>query len=144
MLNVKELDLSGSRLTELPTQGLKKLERLRLVKVPSLKKLPSVLAFNNLHTAEFTYPYHCCFFKVINIFMIIKTIFSMQRVNTNVEETGNFILITKKFNNESVIEKQLQLVKSFLNVADGIGEHPNSKWIMEKTRALILSDGLRR
>jgi Leucine-rich repeat (LRR) protein len=68
ILNVKELDISGSRLTELPVQGLKKLERLRLLRVPSLKRLPSVLAFNNLHKAEFTYPYHCCFFKVINSF----------------------------------------------------------------------------
>lgn len=63
ILNVKELDLSGSRLTELPVQGLNKLERLRLRRVPTLKKLPPVLAFNNLHRAEFTYPYHCCFFK---------------------------------------------------------------------------------
>ncbi|KAI6222875.1 Follicle-stimulating hormone receptor [Aphelenchoides fujianensis] len=63
VLSLRKLDLSGSRLTELPTVGLKQLEALRLKRVPSLKKLPSVLAFNNLNKAEFTYPYHCCFFK---------------------------------------------------------------------------------
>lgn len=78
MVNVNELDLSGSRLTELPVKGLSKLQRLRLVSVPSLKKLPPVLAFNHLHTAEFTYPYHCCFFKVC---VFIDSFFSRKCIN---------------------------------------------------------------
>ncbi|KAI6185461.1 Follicle-stimulating hormone receptor [Aphelenchoides besseyi] len=63
VLSLTKLDLSGSQLTELPTIGLKQLKSLKLKRVPTLKRLPSVLAFTQLNTAEFTYPYHCCFFK---------------------------------------------------------------------------------
>uniref|UniRef100_A0A7E4V9K7 G_PROTEIN_RECEP_F1_2 domain-containing protein n=1 Tax=Panagrellus redivivus TaxID=6233 RepID=A0A7E4V9K7_PANRE len=60
---VHKLDLSGTSIRELPVVDLKDVEHLVLKNVPYLKKLPPVLAFNNLNKAEFTYPYHCCFFK---------------------------------------------------------------------------------
>uniref|UniRef100_A0A914Y1P1 G-protein coupled receptors family 1 profile domain-containing protein n=1 Tax=Panagrolaimus superbus TaxID=310955 RepID=A0A914Y1P1_9BILA len=58
-----QLDLSETSISELPVIGLKDIKHLILKNVPTLKKLPPVLAFNNLNKAEFTYPYHCCFFK---------------------------------------------------------------------------------
>lgn len=58
------LDLSNTNIDELPVAGLKNVKHLLLRNVPRLKKLPPILAFNNLNRAEFTYPYHCCFFKV--------------------------------------------------------------------------------
>ncbi|CAD5226111.1 unnamed protein product [Bursaphelenchus okinawaensis] len=61
--HITELDLSNTRITQLPYLGLKTLKKIRIQKVPTLKQLPSVLAFNHLVEAEFTYPYHCCFFK---------------------------------------------------------------------------------
>lgn len=63
-----QLDLSDTAITELPVIGLKDIKHLILKNVPSLKKLPPVLAFNNLNKAEFTYPYHCCFFRVCLLF----------------------------------------------------------------------------
>lgn len=65
--NVSELhhlDLSNTIIQKLPVKGLKNINRLTLKNVPTLKKLPPVLAFINLKKAEFTYSYHCCFFKV--------------------------------------------------------------------------------
>uniref|UniRef100_A0A915CNA5 G-protein coupled receptors family 1 profile domain-containing protein n=1 Tax=Ditylenchus dipsaci TaxID=166011 RepID=A0A915CNA5_9BILA len=57
------LDLSHTSIDRLPVKGLKKIQQLTLKDVPRLKHLPSVLAFNNLVKAEFTYAAHCCFFK---------------------------------------------------------------------------------
>lgn len=61
---IQTLDLSKTSINELPVVGLNKIKHLILKNVFNLKKLPPVLAFNHLNKAEFTYPYHCCFFKV--------------------------------------------------------------------------------
>ncbi|CAD5231092.1 unnamed protein product [Bursaphelenchus xylophilus] len=63
IVHIEELDLSGSQITELPYDGLKEIKKLRLQRIPTLKRLPPILAFTNLHKADFTYPYHCCFLK---------------------------------------------------------------------------------
>lgn len=62
--DLHHLDLSNTKIQKLPVKGLKNVKRLTLKNVLTLKKLPPVLAFINLNKAEFTYPYHCCFFKV--------------------------------------------------------------------------------
>ncbi|KHN80169.1 Follicle-stimulating hormone receptor [Toxocara canis] len=60
---IQNLDLSRTAISELPTKGLSKLERLKLEDTDNLKKLPTILAFTSLKKAEFTYPYHCCLFR---------------------------------------------------------------------------------
>ncbi|ODN02344.1 Follicle-stimulating hormone receptor [Orchesella cincta] len=70
------LDLSETKITYLPTQGLSGLESLRLEKVWTLSVIPSIYHFEaNLifvHTNAITYvleeawltwPYHCCAFE---------------------------------------------------------------------------------
>ncbi|MFH4975643.1 hypothetical protein AB6A40_002352 [Gnathostoma spinigerum] len=60
---INSIDLSRTAISELPTNGLKKLENLRLEGTVNLKKMPPILAFTSLQNVEFTYPYHCCLFK---------------------------------------------------------------------------------
>uniref|UniRef100_F1L3U3 Lutropin-choriogonadotropic hormone receptor n=1 Tax=Ascaris suum TaxID=6253 RepID=F1L3U3_ASCSU len=60
---IQNLDLSRTAISELPTKGLSKLERLKVEDTDNLKKLPTILAFTSLKRAQFTYPYHCCLFK---------------------------------------------------------------------------------
>uniref|UniRef100_A0A0N5D9G3 G_PROTEIN_RECEP_F1_2 domain-containing protein n=1 Tax=Thelazia callipaeda TaxID=103827 RepID=A0A0N5D9G3_THECL len=60
---IKRLDLSRTGISELPTNGLSRLESLKLEDIEELKKLPPILAFTSLKKVEFTYPYHCCLFK---------------------------------------------------------------------------------
>uniref|UniRef100_A0A914ZQ77 G-protein coupled receptors family 1 profile domain-containing protein n=1 Tax=Parascaris univalens TaxID=6257 RepID=A0A914ZQ77_PARUN len=60
---IQNLDLSRTAISELPTKGLSKLERLKVEDSDNLKKLPTILAFTSLKRAQFTYPYHCCLFK---------------------------------------------------------------------------------
>ncbi|VDP24053.1 unnamed protein product [Soboliphyme baturini] len=61
------LDLSGTKITELPEHGLKEVEVLTIKDTPSLKILPSIFALMHLKKAELTYPYHCCLFKVCGL-----------------------------------------------------------------------------
>lgn len=64
-------DLSHTSIDTLPINGLKKLKTLILNDVPTLKSLPSVLSFTDLETAHFTYPHHCCLFKVSLDIMVL-------------------------------------------------------------------------
>uniref|UniRef100_A0A182M4B0 G-protein coupled receptors family 1 profile domain-containing protein n=1 Tax=Anopheles culicifacies TaxID=139723 RepID=A0A182M4B0_9DIPT len=61
--NIRELDLSGTAIEELPTEGLAELETLRIQHTHSLKTIPSVYNFKNLRTAYLTHSFHCCAFK---------------------------------------------------------------------------------
>ncbi|XP_035776703.1 thyrotropin receptor-like isoform X1 [Anopheles albimanus] len=61
--NIRELDLSGTAIEELPTEGLAELEVLRIQNTHSLKTIPSVYNFRNLRTAFLTHSFHCCAFK---------------------------------------------------------------------------------
>ena len=72
------LDLSSTQIDRLPVLGLKNIEHLSLKNVPTLKKLPPVLAFIHLNKAEFTYPYHCCFFKVFLTLIILRSFVFFQ------------------------------------------------------------------
>ncbi|GAB6021832.1 hypothetical protein CHUAL_004404 [Chamberlinius hualienensis] len=62
---LKELDLSDTGITFLPTAGLKNLslEILRLERTESLHVFPSVFYFRSLINVELTYHYHCCAFR---------------------------------------------------------------------------------
>ncbi|XP_062564743.1 lutropin-choriogonadotropic hormone receptor isoform X2 [Armigeres subalbatus] len=62
MQNIRELDLSGTALEVMPTEGLSELEVLRIQNTHSLKTIPSVYNFKNLQTAYLTHPFHCCAF----------------------------------------------------------------------------------
>ncbi|CAL8111620.1 unnamed protein product [Orchesella dallaii] len=57
------LDLSETKITYLPTDGLKRLEYLRLEKVWTLSVIPSIFHFEDLKEAWLTWPYHCCAFE---------------------------------------------------------------------------------
>ncbi|VDM94143.1 unnamed protein product, partial [Onchocerca ochengi] len=82
---IKRLDLSGTGITELPTNGLSHLESLKLKDTEELKKLPPILAFTSLKKVEFTYPYHCCLFKYAS--KEIST--ADERYTKNLEEIRN-------------------------------------------------------
>ncbi|XP_064479293.1 uncharacterized protein LOC135392516 [Ornithodoros turicata] len=61
--NLIRLDLSETRLKELPTLGLEGIEVLELRDVPTLERFPSVYHFRFIREAHLTYPYHCCAFQ---------------------------------------------------------------------------------
>ncbi|XP_021692996.1 follicle-stimulating hormone receptor [Aedes aegypti] len=63
MRNIRELDLSGTALEAMPTEGLSELEVLRIQNTHSLKTIPSVYNFKNLQTAYLTHSFHCCAFQ---------------------------------------------------------------------------------
>ncbi|XP_075978019.1 lutropin-choriogonadotropic hormone receptor-like [Anticarsia gemmatalis] len=62
-LLIRQLDLSSTAITSLPTAGLQKLEILRIEKTPSLKYIPSIYEFQNLQKAYLTHHFHCCAFE---------------------------------------------------------------------------------
>lgn len=55
-------DLSTTNVVAIPTEGLDKLEVLRIENTQSLKIIPSVYNFKNLQEAWLTHPFHCCAF----------------------------------------------------------------------------------
>ncbi|KPI95740.1 Lutropin-choriogonadotropic hormone receptor [Papilio xuthus] len=61
-LLLRQLDLSSTAITSLPTKGLEKLETLRIEKTPSLKYIPSIYDFQHLQKAFLTHHFHCCAF----------------------------------------------------------------------------------
>ncbi|KAJ0176414.1 hypothetical protein K1T71_007593 [Dendrolimus kikuchii] len=61
-LLLRQLDLSSTAITSLPTKGLEKLEILRIEKTPSLKYIPSIYEFQQLEKAYLTHHFHCCAF----------------------------------------------------------------------------------
>ncbi|KAJ2949325.1 hypothetical protein O0L34_g6278 [Tuta absoluta] len=61
-LFIKELDLSNTAITNLPTLGLENLQVLKVDKTPSLKYIPSIYDFQNLQKAILTHHFHCCAF----------------------------------------------------------------------------------
>ncbi|KAK3863821.1 hypothetical protein Pcinc_030443, partial [Petrolisthes cinctipes] len=61
--SLRELDLSETSITSLPTLGLTNLEVLHLERTPTLKVFPSVYSFKSIQKANLTYPYHCCAFQ---------------------------------------------------------------------------------
>ncbi|OWR49311.1 Sl LGR1 [Danaus plexippus plexippus] len=62
-LLLRQLDLSNTAITSLPTKGLEKLEILRIEKTPSLKYIPSIYDFQHLERAQLTHHFHCCAFS---------------------------------------------------------------------------------
>ncbi|VVC90866.1 unnamed protein product [Leptidea sinapis] len=61
-LLLRQLDLSNTAITSLPTKGLEKLEVLKIEKTPSLKYIPSIYEFQHLEQAHLTHHFHCCAF----------------------------------------------------------------------------------
>ncbi|KAG9509843.1 Lutropin-choriogonadotropic hormone receptor, partial [Fragariocoptes setiger] len=57
------LDLSDTRIVNLPSEGLSELHSLYIQETYSLKKLASIYELPSLNKARFTYAYHCCAFK---------------------------------------------------------------------------------
>ncbi|KAL2076587.1 hypothetical protein ACEWY4_027816 [Coilia grayii] len=57
------LDISETRVTSLPSEGLESLRELKAQHVWALKKLPPIKTFRHLTSADLTYPSHCCAFK---------------------------------------------------------------------------------
>ncbi|NP_001037033.1 leucine-rich repeat G protein-coupled receptor precursor [Bombyx mori] len=62
-LLLRQLDLSNTAITSLPTKGLEKLQILRIERTPSLKYIPSIYEFQQLEKAYLTHHFHCCAFK---------------------------------------------------------------------------------
>ncbi|KAJ8722304.1 hypothetical protein PYW08_004706 [Mythimna loreyi] len=62
-LLLRQLDLSNTAITFLPTAGLQNLETLRIEKTPSLKYIPSIYEFQSLQKAYLTHHFHCCAFR---------------------------------------------------------------------------------
>ncbi|XP_039753282.1 lutropin-choriogonadotropic hormone receptor-like isoform X1 [Pararge aegeria] len=62
-LVLRQLDLSNTGVTYLPTKGLENLETLKIEKTPSLKYIPSIYDFRNLREAFLTHHFHCCAFQ---------------------------------------------------------------------------------
>ncbi|XP_047030001.1 lutropin-choriogonadotropic hormone receptor-like [Helicoverpa zea] len=62
-LLLRQLDLSNTAITSLPTAGLQNLETLRIEKTPSLKYIPSIYEFQSLQRAYLTHHFHCCAFR---------------------------------------------------------------------------------
>ncbi|XP_054262380.1 follicle-stimulating hormone receptor-like isoform X2 [Macrosteles quadrilineatus] len=61
--SLRDLDLSETSITYLPTIGLETLEMLRLTDTYTLKTIPSIYDLKSLQKAELTYSFHCCAFK---------------------------------------------------------------------------------
>ncbi|XP_045518123.1 lutropin-choriogonadotropic hormone receptor isoform X1 [Pieris brassicae] len=61
-LLLRQLDLSNTAITSLPTKGLEKLETLKIERTPSLKYIPSIYEFQSLVRAQLTHHFHCCAF----------------------------------------------------------------------------------
>ncbi|KAJ8924188.1 hypothetical protein NQ315_006979 [Exocentrus adspersus] len=61
--SLRNIDLSYTAITFLPTEGLREIDILRLQNTKSLKVFPSVFNFQYIKEAWLTYPYHCCAFK---------------------------------------------------------------------------------
>ncbi|KAL4713200.1 hypothetical protein ACJJTC_002946 [Scirpophaga incertulas] len=61
-LLLRQLDLSNTAITSLPTNGLENLEVLKIEKVPTLKIIPSIYDLRQLREAHLTHPFHCCAF----------------------------------------------------------------------------------
>ncbi|KAH9514432.1 hypothetical protein Btru_025235 [Bulinus truncatus] len=57
------LDLSKSRISNLPTEGLIDIRELVIEDTPTLKQFPSVFKFSEINTARLTYKHHCCAFR---------------------------------------------------------------------------------
>ncbi|KAH3844458.1 hypothetical protein DPMN_086716 [Dreissena polymorpha] len=60
---INKIDLSNTKITSLPTKGLRNIRQLRLKQTPTLKHFPTVLEFQKIELAELTYPHHCCAFR---------------------------------------------------------------------------------
>ncbi|XP_052753208.1 lutropin-choriogonadotropic hormone receptor-like isoform X2 [Galleria mellonella] len=61
-LLLRQLDLSNTAISSLPTEGLQNLQILRIEKTPSLKYVPSIYEFQHLEKAYLTHHFHCCAF----------------------------------------------------------------------------------
>ncbi|XP_060803417.1 follicle-stimulating hormone receptor-like [Amyelois transitella] len=61
-LLLRQLDLSFTAITSLPTAGLEKLQSLKIENTPSLKYIPSIYDLRHLETADLTHSFHCCAF----------------------------------------------------------------------------------
>ncbi|XP_065339426.1 lutropin-choriogonadotropic hormone receptor-like isoform X2 [Cloeon dipterum] len=61
--SLRELDLSETSISQLPSKGLKEIEILRLENTWQLKEIPSIYNFEYLKAAFLNYAYHCCAFQ---------------------------------------------------------------------------------
>ncbi|PVD26535.1 hypothetical protein C0Q70_14212 [Pomacea canaliculata] len=61
--DLNSLNLSKTRISYLPTEGLSNISELNVEDTPSLKQFPSVFKFSRIDVARLTYPHHCCAFQ---------------------------------------------------------------------------------
>ncbi|CDW55101.1 follicle stimulating hormone receptor [Trichuris trichiura] len=117
---LNQLDLSFTRITVLPTEGLQKLEQIVLRGVHSLKRLPAVFVFKNLRIARLTYPHHCCYF--LNVRKAVTADLEEcveQRLSKRYALWGSF-----KVENESTPKPRKQISRSALKIRGRFHEEP--------------------
>ncbi|XP_044729350.1 lutropin-choriogonadotropic hormone receptor-like [Chrysoperla carnea] len=61
--SLRHIDLSETKITTLPTEGLHGIEVLRIQETESLQEFPSIYNFEYIKEAWLTYPCHCCAFQ---------------------------------------------------------------------------------
>uniref|UniRef100_A0A5S6R5W9 G_PROTEIN_RECEP_F1_2 domain-containing protein n=1 Tax=Trichuris muris TaxID=70415 RepID=A0A5S6R5W9_TRIMR len=96
---LKQLDLSFTQIADLPSQGLLRLEVITLRGVYTLKRLPTVFAFQDLRIARLTYAHHCCYFLNVRRTTTLGPRHCSKRRSKRYAVWGNF-----KVRNESVKE----------------------------------------
>ncbi|XP_038071545.1 follicle-stimulating hormone receptor-like [Patiria miniata] len=62
ILDLREVHLAGTRISKLPTLGLKNIIVLDIENTPNLKHFPPLFKFENIQTARLHYFSHCCAF----------------------------------------------------------------------------------
>ncbi|KHJ41268.1 hypothetical protein D918_08720 [Trichuris suis] len=117
---LNKLDLSFTRITVLPTEGLQRLQQIVLRGVYSLKRLPAVFVFQNLRIARLTYPHHCCYF--LNIRKTIAVDLGQcaeQRLSRRYAVWGSF-----KVENKSTKKQRKQSSRSALSTIGRFHQKP--------------------
>lgn len=121
-LLIRQLDLSHTSITSLPTKGLEKLEILRIEKTPSLKYIPSIYEFHSLEKAYLTHHFHCCAFAFPERHDPVRHALYEKQVQLMAERCN------RKATNESKRKKKrsLELIKNIDMPRKVISDHLNT------------------